>query len=122
MSKSLDTVFIEGLACEASIGVFDWEREVKQTLVLDLELGVDFSLASESDLIDHAVSYAEVSAFVITLVQSKHHDLLEHLAEKISRAVFGAFPVESISLKLAKPGAVPEAKNVGVKIVRERSS
>lgn len=121
MTKTLDIVFVEGLACEASIGVFDWERSIKQSLVIDLELGVDFSVAAESDSIEHAVSYAEVSAFVITLIQSKHHDLLEHLAEKISQAIFQAFPIKTLRLKLAKPGAVAEAKTVGVKIARERS-
>lgn len=122
MKAVRDIVFIEGLSCEASIGVFDWERDIKQTLLLDLELGLDFSKAAASDKIDHAVSYAEVSEHVIELVQSKHHDLLEHLAEKISQSVMHTFPIDTLRIKLAKPGAVKEAKSVGVIIERERLS
>lgn len=111
---------IDGLAVEMSIGVFEWEKSIQQRLVFDLRLACDFGPAQLSDNIEDAVSYAEVSERLIDLCQRKHYDLLEHLAHVISEDLFSTYPIQSIELRIAKPGAVKDAQSVGVEIYRER--
>lgn len=118
--ESMDIVFIEQLEVDASIGVFDWEREVKQKLILDLELQGDFSKAMVSDGLEDAIDYAKVCEVMREIVLQKHHDLLEHLAGKILDALFETFPCKALKLKIAKPGAVKEAKSVGITVSRVR--
>lgn len=116
-----DSIFIEALEVEASIGVFEWEKKIKQKLLFDLELAVDLTLAGKSDDLANTVCYAQVSELVIKHTQSRHFDLLEALAEQVITQLFNAFPIQTIQMKLAKPGAVPEAKSVGIKLVRQRA-
>lgn len=118
--SQLDIVFIEGLGVEASIGVYEWEKNIKQKLIFDLEMGVSLETAGQSDNVDDTVCYATVSEQVISLTQSKHFDLLEALGEQITAMILGKFPVLFVKLKLSKPGAVPEAKAVGIKLYREK--
>lgn len=120
MSVEDSWVLIESLKVEASIGVYDWEKRVRQSLEFDLALRCDFSQSAKSDKVEDAVDYAQVCALVAELCQSTHHDLLECLAEKILQACFEGFPVFEISMTIRKPGAVPAAKSVGVKIHRTR--
>jgi len=119
---SLDTVLIERYEVEASIGVFDWEKEIKQCLLFDLKLFGDFSLACRSDEINHAVDYAAVCSEIDTIVSIKHYQLLEALAETISQHLLMKFPLDSLELIIRKPGAVPRAENVGVHIKRGKLS
>ncbi|GLR63024.1 dihydroneopterin aldolase [Marinospirillum insulare] len=119
-SKFEDTVFIEGLSFLASIGVFDWEKQFEQKLVLDLELSTDTRPAAASDDLNLALNYAAVSELVINLAQSQHHDLIETLAEKIASQLLHNFNTQQVSLTLRKPSAVPAAASVGVKITRQR--
>lgn len=114
-------VLIEQLGIDASIGVFDWEREVKQRLLLDLRIKVDMHKAGQSDAIDDALSYAEVSEQLTAWVQAKHHDLLEYLAEQLLQRLYESYPeIEKVELSIRKPGAVPQAKAVGVELSSER--
>ena len=117
-----DTVLIESYEVEASIGVFDWEKEVKQRLVFDLELFGDFSKACQSDDIDDAVDYTAVCAEIDETINQGHFELLEALAEKIAQHILAKFPLESLVLSIRKPGAVPEAKSVGFRIQRGQRS
>jgi dihydroneopterin aldolase len=114
----LDTVLIERYEVEASIGVFDWEKKIKQRLLFDLQLFGDFSQACQSDDINHAVNYAAVCDKIDTITGLKHYELLESLAEKIAQQLLNEFPLESVELTIRKPGAVPRAENVGVRIKR----
>ena len=77
--------------------------------------------AGQTNNINDTVSYAEVANAIIAIVTSKHHDLLEHLADEITANIFSTFPIDHIELKLAKPGAVPEAKSVGIIVERTRT-
>ena len=115
-----DVIFIEGLSISASIGIFDWEKRVKQDLIIDCRLPFSLSKAAHSNSIHDTVSYAEVANEIITLVKSKHFDLLEQLAEELTTHIFRLFPVNHIELKLAKPAAVKEARSVGIIIERSR--
>lgn len=118
MSRA-DIIFIEGLSVEASIGVYDWEKEIKQKLIFDLELGVDLSPAGKSDDVNDTVCYATVSAHITELTQKEHIELLEALGEQITSSILAKFAVTSVKLKISKPGAVPTAKAVGIQIVRQ---
>lgn len=116
-----DIIFIEGLSVSASIGIFDWEKRVKQDLIIDCKMPYSLTKAGQTNNINDTVSYAEVANAIIAIVTSKHHDLLEHLADEITANIFSTFPIDHIELKLAKPGAVPEAKSVGIIVERTRT-
>jgi len=113
-----DAVLVEGFEVEASIGVFDWEKEILQKLVFDLTLYCDFSTASQSDAIDDAIDYVAVCKMIEEVTLEQHHQLLEALAEKLAKKLLNCFQIDSILLSIRKPGAVPKAKQVGVQVFR----
>ena len=110
----MNTVFIRGLRAEAVIGVHEWERHIRQVLVLDLEMASDTSRAAATDRIEDALDYAAVAHRVIDLVEGSDCQLLETLADAVVRMVRRDFGVPWLRLRLSKPGAVPEAEDVGV--------
>ena len=116
----MDIVFIEDLRIQTVIGVFDWEREITQTVSLDLEMGFDIRKAAESDAIDDTLDYKAVSKRLIQFVESSEYQLVEALAEECARIVLHEFPVSWLRLKLSKPGAVRGSSAVGVTIERGR--
>lgn len=118
--QNLDQVLIECLTLDASIGVFDWEKKIKQTLVFDLQLNCDFSAAAQSDEIADAIDYVAVSEELERVTLAKHYQLLECLANDIASALFNKFSIESLVLKIGKPGAVSKAQSVGVRISRQK--
>jgi len=115
---NIDTVLIESYEVEASIGVFDWEKEIKQRLLFDLKLFGDFSKACQTDDINDAVNYAAVCSEIDSIIEYQHYELLEFLAEKISQHLLNEFSLDHLELTIRKPGAVPRAANVGVHIKR----
>jgi 7,8-dihydroneopterin aldolase/epimerase/oxygenase len=116
-----DHVFIEGLEIDALIGIYDWERRVRQTLVFDLEMGFDNRVPAATDDIAHTLDYKAVSTRIRELVDASGFGLVETLAERIAEMVLAEFPVRHLRLKLSKPGAVRGARAVGVVIVRGRA-
>lgn len=114
----MDRVFIKGLRADAVIGVHAWEREIRQTLVLDLELGWDNRPAAAGDDLVQALDYAAVSSRLLAHVAASRCLLIETLAEELAALLTGEFRVPWLRLSLAKPGAVPEAEAVGVVIER----
>ena len=119
---NIDTVLIESYEVEASIGVFDWEKEILQKLVFDLTLYCNFSAASLTDEIEDAIDYVAVCKVIEEVTLEQHHQLLESLADKLARTILSRFRLESIALSIRKPGAVPMAKQVGVKVYRKSAS
>ena len=115
---SMDIVFIEDLRIQTVIGVFDWEREITQTVSLNLEMGFDISKAAGSDAIADTLDYKAVSKRLIGLVESSDYQLVEALADKCAQVVLSEFPVGWLRLKLSKPGAVRGSSAVGVVIER----
>ncbi|MCW9011064.1 dihydroneopterin aldolase [Marinobacter sp.] len=113
-----DTVLIEGLAVETVIGVYDWEREVTQRLLVDLELAWDNSVPGASDDVADALDYAAVSERVSQCLKTLQPELLERAAEEVARLLQSEFGVCWLRLTLSKPGAVPAARSVGVRIER----
>ncbi len=116
----MDTVFIEQLEVEALIGIYDWERRIRQPLWFDIEMDFDNRVPAASDDIAHTLDYKAVSKRVAAFVQSTGFGLVETLAERVAELVLAEFPVSRVQLKLSKPGAVRGARAVGVKITRRR--
>jgi len=116
----MDIVFIEDLRIETVIGVYDWERKVRQTVALDLEMAFDNRKPAASDRIEDTLDYKAVSKRLIGFVESSHFELVETLAERCADIVLNEFDVVWLRLKLAKPGAVTGSKSVGVVIEREK--
>ena len=114
----MDIVYIKGLKTDAVIGVYDWERDIRQTLVLDLELAADNRAAAANDAIEDAVDYDAISGRILAYVADSEFELIETLAERVADIVLGEFGIPWLRLKLAKPGAVAEADDVGVIIER----
>ena len=113
-----DIIFIEGLEIETIIGVYEHERDIKQKVVLDIEMTLPESDASSSDDLRHTVDYDAVSKLVTSYVIDTQYQLIESLAEQVASLVLGAFAADSLKLKLSKPGAVKNAKSVGLIIQR----
>ena len=118
MSNSADLVFIRELQVNTIIGVYDWEREVRQTVVLDLEMACDNKRAAASDNIDDALNYAAVSSRLIAFIENSQFQLIETMAEQVAAIVLNEFKVPWLRLRLCKPGAVAQAKDVGILIER----
>ena len=115
---ALDTVFIRGLKAVSVIGCYDWERDIRQKLVIDLELQTDFARAAGTDAIENALDYALVSQRVIMVCGESRFYLLEALAEHLATTVLAEFPVASLRISITKPNAVEDAEGVGVVIER----
>tara|TARA_B100000676_G_C18051129_1_gene831243 strand:- start:215 stop:586 length:372 start_codon:yes stop_codon:yes gene_type:complete len=114
----MDKVFIKNLQVEAVIGIFEWEREVKQIITIDLEMDFNNANSSNLDDIKNTLDYKKVGKRVIGLVESSNYKLVETLAERIAELVLKEFPVESLALSVSKPGALRGSDSVGIRIIR----
>ena len=114
----MDIVFIEDLRIDAVIGIYDWERRVRQTLSFDIEMAFDNTVPAASDDIALTLNYKDVSKRLIDYVGASSFGLVETLAEKCAAIIRDEFGVSWVRLKLSKPGAVRGAKSVGVRIER----
>lgn len=117
----MDIVYIRELEIETVIGIFDWERKIKQTVSLDVEMASDNRRAAASDNIADAVDYKSVSKRIIDFVEKSEFQLVETMAEQITAIILNEFNVPWVRLRLSKPGAVRGSKDVGVIIERERT-
>lgn len=117
-ARSMDIVYIRDLRIDTTIGIYDWEREVRQTVSLDLEMATDITAAAASDDIRHALNYKAVAKRIIAHVESSGCLLVERLAEEVAGLVLTEFPVPWLRLRLSKPGALRGAQDVGIVIER----
>ena len=118
----MDIVFIHDLQIETVIGIYDWERKIRQTISLDVEMATDIAKAGKSDNIEDALSYKTVAKRLIDFVEQSEYELVEALAEKICSIILEEFSVPWVKLTLRKPGAVRGSKSVGVIIERGKRS
>jgi len=116
--KKLDIVYIRDLRIETIIGIYDWERQVRQTVSIDLEMASDIRKAAETDDIEYALNYKAVSKRLIAYVENRNALLVETLAEEIAKIIREEFNVPWLRLRLSKPGAVRGARDVGLIIER----
>lgn len=113
-----DIVFIQGLEVITTIGVYDWEKGIKQKLILNLEMAHDNRPAGLSDNVEDALDYAKVSQAVLTHIETGRFELVERVAEEVAALIMQEFNVPWIKVHLIKPGAVVQAQGVGVIIER----
>lgn len=118
----MDKVFIEALEIECVIGIYDWERTIKQPIVLDIEMAFDNRIPAASDNIEHTLDYKAVSKRLIEFVSASSFGLVETLAERCCEIILNEFAVSHVNLKLSKIGAVRGAKAVGVILQRTRNN
>jgi dihydroneopterin aldolase len=117
----MDKIFLKELTTETVIGIFDWEREVKQTVAIDLEMSADIRRAARSDSIQDTLNYKAVAKRLLAFIQGSRFQLVETLAEEVARVVLTEFPVEWVKVTLHKPGAIRFSRDVGVMIERSRA-
>ncbi len=117
----MDIVFIQGLKIDTVIGIYDWERKIRQDIVLDIEMSADIKAASLTDHIDQTLNYKAVSKRLIDFVKNSEFQLVETLAEKICEIITSEFNVDEVKLTLNKGEAVTGAKGVGVIIKRYKN-
>ncbi len=116
-----DRIFLHGLTAECIIGFIDWERRVKQTVVLDIELPVDCRRASITDEVADTLDYKKLAKRVQAFVAASEFKLVETLAHSIALLILEEFGVEWVRIALNKPGAIRNSRDVGVLIERSRA-
>ncbi|MEH6627232.1 MAG: dihydroneopterin aldolase [Motiliproteus sp.] len=114
----MDIVYIKGLKAETVIGIYDWEREIRQQVTLDLELGTDIRNAAATEEVANTLNYKSISERLLAFIEASEFQLVETMAEQIAALILEEFPVSGLKLRLGKPGAVPAADDVGVIITR----
>lgn len=115
-----DIIYIRAVKVQSLIGILPHERAMKQTLIISCELAVDIRKAARSEAIDDTLNYAAIADFLIQFADSAQYQLLESFAEGLTQALFAAFPAQSITLDISKPGALAATREVGLRIYRER--
>ncbi len=121
-SQTMDIVFLQALRIDTTIGIYAWEREIRQSVVLDIEMGADISKAASSDHIDDTLDYKAVAKRLFDFVGHSEFQLVETLAEEVCRLIREEFGVPWVRLTLNKKGAVRGAEGVGIIIERGSKS
>ena len=114
----MDIIFLHDLRVETVIGIWDWERKIRQTVAIDLEMSADIGKAAATDSVDDTLNYKLVAKRLQQFVGDSSFQLVETLAEKIAGIVLDEFDVAWVKVKLSKPGAIRGARDVGVIIER----
>ncbi len=114
----MDIIYLRKLKIDTIIGVFDWERQTKQTIIIDLEMATDIRKAAQHDRLEDTLNYKAVAKRLIDFVEKTEFQLVETLSERIAEIVMNEFSVPWLRLQLHKPGAVRSAKDVGIIIER----
>jgi 7,8-dihydroneopterin aldolase/epimerase/oxygenase len=114
----MDIIFLGGLQIETIIGIYDWERETKQTVILDIEMAFDIQKAAETDSIEYTLDYKAVSKRIIAFVETSSFFLVEKLTVEIANVIRNEFDVPWVKITLNKKGAIRGASDVGIVIER----
>lgn len=118
--ETRDTIFLRDLRVDTIVGIWDWERRIRQTVSIDLEMAADIRRAAETDHIDDTLDYKQVAKRVQAFVGDSSFQLVETMAERIAGIVLDEFDVAWVRVSVNKPGAIRGARDVGVRIYRER--
>ena len=113
-----DTIYIKDLRVKTTIGIFEWERKVRQEVSIDMEFPFDCKKAAASDSIDDTIDYKTITKGVIKFVEESSYQLQETLAENIASLLKDKYGIKSVKLRVSKPGALRGAKDVGINISR----
>ncbi len=114
----MDTIFLHDLKVDTVIGIWDWERKIRQTVVIDLDMAADIRKAAASDRVEDTLNYKGVAKRIQQFVADSEFQLVETLAERIAGIVMDEFEVPWVRVRVAKPGAIRGAKDVGILIER----
>lgn len=114
----MDLIYLRDLRIETVIGIFDWEREIRQMVVIDLEMGADIRRAAETDAIEDTLDYKSVAKRIISFVSESSFQLVETLSDRIARIIVTEFDVPYVKVVVNKQGAVRGSRDVGVIIER----
>ena len=114
----MDVIYLRGLRVGTVIGIYEWEKRIKQTISIDLEMGADIRAAARTDTIAATLNYKAVSKRIVEFVESNQFQLVETLAEKVAELLLEEFKLPWLKLTVSKPGAVRTASDVGVIIER----
>ncbi len=114
----MDIVYIRDLRAETVIGVFEWERSIRQQVSLDIEIAYDIQQAATTDALEFTLDYDAVAKRVIAMIEQSQFQLIETLIEHVAKLIIEEFMVPWVRCKLSKLGAVREAASVGVVIER----
>ena len=114
----MDTIFLRDLEINATIGIFEWEKRIKQKVRIDLEMAADIAKAAASDSIKDTLDYKAISKRIIQFVEDSSYELIETLIEKIAEILLKEFNIPWVRVTLSKPGAVRGSKDVGIVIER----
>lgn len=117
-----DIIFLSDLRVQTIIGIWDWERAIRQTVGIDLEMAADIRKAAASDAIEDTLDYKNVAKRIIEFVEESSFGLVETLAERIAGIVIDEFGVEWVRVRLSKPGAIRGSREVGILIERSRET
>ena len=116
----MDIIYLKDLRIDTIIGVYDWERRTRQTIILDVEIAADISKAAKSDAIEDTLNYKAVAKRLISFVENSEFQLVETLAERIAEVLLNDFNIPWLRLTVNKQGAVRGVRDVGVIIERGR--
>jgi dihydroneopterin aldolase len=116
-----DRIFLHGLEIECIIGFIEWERRIKQTVVLDIEMPVDCARAAVNDDVADTLDYKKVAKRVIAFVSESEFKLVETMAHRLALTILDEFSIEWVRLSINKPGAIRGSKDVGVAVERTRA-
>jgi dihydroneopterin aldolase len=116
-----DRIYLRDLRTETIIGIYDWERKIRQTVSFDFEFPIDIRRAAKTDRIEDTLNYKSVAKRVLAFVEQSEYHLVETLAEEVARLILREFPVEWVRVTLNKPGAVRGSRDVGVVLERSRA-
>jgi dihydroneopterin aldolase len=114
----MDKVFIKGLRIQTTIGFYQWEKEIKQTLVIDVVMAWDTAKAAVNDELAKTLDYADISSAIERFANENPVDLLETLAERLASFLMASYHIPWLKLTIGKPGAVHNSETVGVEIER----
>lgn len=118
----MDTIFLHDLKVETVVGIWDWERRIRQTVGIDLEMGADIRRAAATDNIEDTLNYKAVAKRVQQFVGDSSYQLVETLAENIAAIVLDEFDVPWVQVRVNKPGAIRGSRDVGILIRRSKET
>ncbi len=116
----MDKIYIEDLQIDTVIGIYDWERQIRQVISLDIEMSADIHVAAATDRVEDTVNYKSVAKRLIDYVRHSRFELIETLIERVAGIILYEYDVAEVRVRLSKPGAVRYSRNVGIEIARKR--
>lgn len=117
----MDKIFLNALSVECIVGIWEWERRVKQTVIIDVEMAADIRRAAASDRIEDTIDYKKVAKTLLAFVGESQFQLVETLTERIAELIISQFGVSWVKVRLNKQGAIRGARDVGIEIERRAS-